>query len=88
MVQGRAKSMLSPERAPEGLRRRSDAWQQLVDRVAMVVAKAKRKGAVLSLGVETERLIGEYPNCPMSYEELSDTINRLAKASTVRTETR
>jgi hypothetical protein len=64
-------------------RRKSDAWQQLVDRVAVLVEKARRKGAVLSIGAETDRLIGEYPNCPMSPAELRDTITRVARTQNV-----
>jgi hypothetical protein len=58
----------------------SDRWQQLVDRVAVSVEKARRKGSGISTGAEAERPMSEYPNCPMSYGERRDTIARLAKA--------
>jgi hypothetical protein len=64
-----------PSTAP---RRKADARQQLVDRATVLVEKARRKHVALAVGAETTRLIGEYPNCPMSYDELHDTIGRLA----------
>jgi hypothetical protein len=60
--------------------RQPDARQHLVDRVAILIEKAGRKGSILSVGAETERLIGEYKNCPMSSAELHETIVRLATA--------
>ena len=52
--------------------------QQLLDRVQNLVDRARQKGSELSAGVEAERLISEYPNCPMSFAELSETIASVA----------
>ena len=54
------------------------ARQQLLDRVQSLVEQARKKGSEVSAGVEAERLISEYPNCPMSFAELSEAIASVA----------
>jgi len=62
---------------------RSESRRQLLDRVASVIEKARRKGSVVAAGTEAERLMTEYPNCPMTHPELQESIVRLARDARV-----
>ena len=73
-------SVRSPTNFPAG---QSDSRQQLLDRVASVLDKARRRRSVVAVGAEAERLISEYPNCPMTYPDLQETIVRLARDARV-----
>lgn len=60
--------------------------REVLDLVALLVAGAAKDGGVLAAGVEAQRLLDTHPDCQIPFEELRDTIARLAVERSVGVE--
>ena len=58
----------------------SVAYRELVDLANLSVEGAAQDGGVISADLEARRLLDAYPDCQIPFDELRDTIARLAVA--------
>jgi hypothetical protein len=60
------------------LKTKSVDRQEVLDLAALSVEGAAQDGGMIPADMEARRLLGAYPECQIPFEELRDTIARLA----------